>query len=389
MIKTLKKRNKRSLWTFVNNKKAQVRGVDFALAMLIFLVAFSQVILVLTSLMYPTLNQMSTYSEEQDMNKLYQNIFFSPGKPTNWAQIPLNDLANYRLGLHSSSYDGLDFSKINRLVYDISDYWRITYVKAKTSYSLIHDFSIEIKSPLRLEVTDVSISFNTMTIQGVVYHFNTLLEDAKITAFAVNHNYAVSMNYTATQKIDSTTKFISTLTVQSSNTYSIVVFATYGEIYQDYRVLRVEKDPSSLDYHYTSFDFRPFAYESTSTTTTAVDVSFIRGPTSDQATAFVFYPFQENFANYINQSLSKTSTEEGDIYQGEGIPIPSKGLAIVLIHEIDAGTYKAGYIGLPMFLSAREGGIFGPDDTPSSTYVAMSELISVRGVLVQAKILYW
>ncbi|MHA1684827.1 MAG: hypothetical protein ACTSYD_00315 [Candidatus Heimdallarchaeaceae archaeon] len=380
------KKSRKKLW---KNKRGQVRGVDFALAMLIFIIAFSQVILVLTSLMFPTLNQMETYSAEQEMNKVYQNVYYSKGTPENWAFLPSSDLTNFRLGLYSTSEDGLDFSKINRLVSDISEYWRITYVKAKTSYSLIRDFSIEIVSPLRLEVTGVSISFNTITVRGEVYHYTTLLEGAEITTFAINQDNQVAMNYTTTKLIGNKVSFLSTMDLTSSNAYSIVVFATFGGIYQDYRVLRLEKEATSLDYSFTNFDFRPFAYQSQTVSTTAVDVSYLRSPTSDEATAFIFYPYQSDRINYINKSLTKASTEEGDIYQGTQIPIPAKGLAIVLIQEIDSGEYKAGYIGLPMFLSNREGGIFAPSNTPSGTHLSMSHLIPVRGVLVQCFIKYW
>jgi hypothetical protein len=76
-----------NLKKFAKNRKGQVRGVDFALAMLIFIIAFSQIIIVLSNLLIPSLVQMDTYSKEQELDTLYSNIFYSQGHPADWGTI--------------------------------------------------------------------------------------------------------------------------------------------------------------------------------------------------------------------------------------------------------------------------------------------------------------
>jgi len=110
---------KRKLKRLRRSKIAQIRGVDFALAMLIFILAFSQVVLVLTNLLIPSLVQVETYSHKQDMSKVYHNVFLTEGTPSNWGQIGTASMTDFRLGLLNNQ-NSLDFTKINRLVSSIT-----------------------------------------------------------------------------------------------------------------------------------------------------------------------------------------------------------------------------------------------------------------------------
>ncbi|MHA1686399.1 MAG: hypothetical protein ACTSYD_08305, partial [Candidatus Heimdallarchaeaceae archaeon] len=83
--------------------------------MLIFILAFSQIVLVLSNLLIPSLVQLETFNQEQELNKLYSNVFLSTGNPIEWGTIPTHLINNYRLGLLGTT-NSLDFSKMNRLV---------------------------------------------------------------------------------------------------------------------------------------------------------------------------------------------------------------------------------------------------------------------------------
>ena len=102
-----------NLQKLTRNRRGQVRGIDFALAMLIFIIAFSQIIIVLSNLLIPSLVQMETYSQEQELDTIYSNIFYSQGYPTNWGSIGNSYLSDFRAGLLGNQ-DSLDFTKINR-----------------------------------------------------------------------------------------------------------------------------------------------------------------------------------------------------------------------------------------------------------------------------------
>ena len=99
---------KNKLKALFKSTKAQIRGVDFALALLIFVIAFSQVIIVLSNLLIPSLVQMETYSQEQELNKLYSTIFYSEGNPANWGTIATTGLEDLELGLMGSNLE-LDY----------------------------------------------------------------------------------------------------------------------------------------------------------------------------------------------------------------------------------------------------------------------------------------
>ena len=386
MIKSRKSKNKRLL----RNKLAQVRGIDFALAMLIFIIAFSQIIIVLSNLLIPTMVQMQTFSKEQELNKLYSNIFQSQGYPTNWAEIGTAAITDFRLGLLDSS-NSLAFTKINRLVPGISDYWLIDYTKVKLSYTLTRDFAMEIFSPIEVIIDDYDVALSDITIYGKVNEYQTSILDAKVWVYVINADYEVFSNFTMTKEIAGEIGFRSTFHVNATTHYSVVALAQVGEIYQDYTVLRITNGGIGLDYYGIDFDYLPSVRESTTVETSAVDVSVARSVTSDEAYVFTLFPFTDLDVTYYKQILQKEETvDEGPTYAAENIPIPANGFSVVLVQEFEDTEYRAGYMGVPMFLSSDMGTAFGPYESLNQlSHISETYTMFIQNMLVKCRIWYW
>jgi len=374
----------------IRSKLAQVRGIDFALAMLIFIIAFSQIIIVLSNLLIPTMVQMQTFSKEQELNKLYSNIFQSQGHPANWAAIGTNDITDFRLGLLATS-NSLDFTKINRLVPGISDYWLIDYTKVKLSYTLTRDFAIEIFSPIEVSIDNYNVAFNQITIYGSVSEYQTSILDAKVWVYVVNADNEVFTNYTMTKDLSGSVGFISTFNVNVTTHYSVVALAQVGDIYQDYTLLRLTNGGVGLDYYAIDFDYLPTVRESSAVETSAVDVSVSRSVLSDEAYVFTLFPFTDLDVNYFKQALQKVdSLDEGPIYAVENIPVPAKGFSVVLVQEFEDTVYRAGYMGVPMFLSSSLGTSFGPyADLNQLSHISETYTMFLQNMLVKCQIWYW
>ncbi|MBY9002179.1 MAG: hypothetical protein KGD64_14765 [Candidatus Heimdallarchaeota archaeon] len=373
---------------FRRSKLAQVRGVDFALAMLIFIIAFSQVVLVLTNLLIPSLVQMETYSQEQDLSKIYHNIFLTEGSPSNWGNIGTSSLTDFRLGL-LEQYNSLDFTKINRLASGITNYWGINYINVKTSYGLINDFAIEISSPIKVSIDVYTAAFGEINLYGSVKEFQTSIEDAKIWAFVIDADGNIASNSTTTQELSGSISFHSSFSTTISDYYTVVVFAEVGIIYQDYTVMRIYRG-GGLDYSEISMDYIPFVRENTAVGYSALDISVTRAPLSDVAKAIVVFPFEDSSLSYFSYDLQPTGNVEGEIYLGEQLSLPSDGLAVVVVHERENIEYRAGYMGVPMFLRQSDGGIFGIySEINQETYISESYMMNLRGLLVRCRIWYW
>ena len=386
MIKSRKRKSKR----LIRNKLAQVRGIDFALAMLIFIIAFSQIIIVLSNLLIPTMVQMQTFSKEQELNKLYSNIFQSQGYPTNWEAIGTDDITDFRLGLLDIS-NSLSFTKINRLVPGISDYWLIDYTKVKLSYTLTRDFAMEIFSPIEVVIDDYDIALKDITIYGKVNEYQTSILDAKVWVYVINADNEVFTNFTITKAISGEIGFISTFEVNVTTHYSIVALAQVGEIYQDYTVLRLTNGGIGLDYYGIDFDYIPSVRENMVVETSAIDVSVERSVTSDVAHAFTLFPFTDFDVTHYKQALQKEENiDEGPIYVGENIPIPANGFSVVLVQEFEDTEYRAGYMGVPMFLSEDIGTTFGPYESLNQlSHISQTYTMFIRNMLVKCQIWYW
>ena len=385
----MKNNQKKGLKAFLRNTKAQIRGVDFALALLIFVIAFSQVIIVLSNLLIPSLVQMETYSQEQELNKLYSNIFYSQGNPTNWGTISTSALVDFRLGLMASNSE-LDFTKINRLTADISDYWAIHYLDVKVSYGLVRDFAVSIYSPISIEIESFTASFGIITINGVVKEIITPIENADVWILSIDDNNNVATNYTTTKDISGEIKFQAVINADETDHYTIVAFTQVGEIYQDYTVLRLAKSSLGLEYESIDFDLRPFAYESLASKTSAIDLTVERESLSDEATGIVVFPFSDFGVSSYKQTLVATTLDDEPIYEGTELPIPASGLAVVIVHDRAESTYTAGYMGIPMFQDEENGQIFAHSSfKDQTTFISQTRTMLIRNILLKCQIWYW
>jgi hypothetical protein len=380
-----KKRPKKLL----KSKKGQVRGIDFALALLIFIIAFSQVIIVLSNLLIPSLVQMETYSQEQELNKIYSNVFGTQGLPVDWGTISTNDLTNYRIGLLENS-ENLDFTKINRLSTGISSYWSIDYIRAKTSLGLVRDFAIEIYSPITITINTVSIAFNTIIVKGTVTEYQTPIEGADVWIFSIDTGNNVATNYTQTHDISGEISFTSTLNVNVAGYYTIVAFAEVAEIYKDYTLVRYEREEAGLDYYPIDFDLSPFVRENSGSISCSADVSFDRTTLSDEADVAVVFPFSGFDVSFYTTNMQQVNNIEGQLYLAENVMIPSDGVAVVVVQEREGTTYRAGYMGVPMFLTEAHGGAFGPvSELSSTTYISTTKTLFIRNMLIKCQMWYW
>jgi len=367
-------------------RKGQVRGIDFALGMLIFIIAFSQVIIVLTHLLVPSIMQMENYSEYQELDKLYGLIYYSKGNPSNWATIGTSSLTDFSLGL--SGDDGqLSFSKINRLTSDIADYWKIDYQFVKTSYGLLKDFAISVDSVIKIQIDSFSAGFGSLTVKGKVLEDTVSIENVAITTFALDKENNLFINTTTTKKNTNEATFISTLSVSTSNYYTIVIFANIDEIYETYYVFRIYKPNDSFEYEKVDFNFRPLVLENKEKHSSAIDVRFSSPAITEEAVATVLFSKRDVGKSFYNQTLSQESSlEEGNFYLGTNIPIPTQGLAVVVVQENDGLNYRAGYMGIPMFLTETASSIFGNEEILSGEYIYSFDLLYVRNRLVKCQI---
>lgn len=388
MTNEVNKKKRTSFVTFLHQKKAQIRGIDFALALLIFILAFSQVILVLTNLLIPSLVQLEAYSQEQEANKHFSNVFLTQGTPTSWGTIPTDVLPEFKLGLQNTQ-GSLDFTKINRLVHGVSSYWAIDYVSVKISYSMIKDFVIEITSPINIEINSIEIFYTYIEVKGEVLEYYTPIERANIWAFAIDSENQVSTNSTTTKNIDDSIAFSAVIPIDESDYYVVAIIAEVGGIYQDYEVKHLEKVGFPLDFEYRAFDIIPFIQESDDSPSSAIDISYKKLSIKDEVRATVVFPFEGLDVQYFQQDMILIDeTEEGDIYQVLNIPVPSSGFAVVIVTEQTGSDYRVGYIGIPMLLSPEHGGYFGATDKLAQSIISMNQMITIRGILVKCQIWY-
>ena len=72
---------KRNIW---RNKKGQIQGVDFALAMIIFMIMFAEVIVLSLNFLEPKYQNLDNRAFESSANQVSEVFFSSTGYPNDW-----------------------------------------------------------------------------------------------------------------------------------------------------------------------------------------------------------------------------------------------------------------------------------------------------------------
>ena len=72
----------RKLFRF--NRKGQIRGVDFALSMIIFMIIFAEVIVLTLTFLEPKYQNLGSKAFEDRANQISSAFFISTGYPVYW-----------------------------------------------------------------------------------------------------------------------------------------------------------------------------------------------------------------------------------------------------------------------------------------------------------------
>jgi len=313
-------------------------------------------------------------------------IMYTEGTPTNWATMPTSELDTLKLGLYGNS-GMLDFSKVNRLHYDLPEYWKIRYQKVKINYGLINDFALGIQSPVEIKIDSYSAAGGQINVQGRIVQSTQNLRGADIWVFVIDASSNVNSNVGETTTVGTINKFDITVTAAMSGYYTIVVMAKVSDIYEDYKVFRLKQ--SGLEYILDDLTLQPYVRDDQQDGRT-IAVSQLRTTGTGECKAIVVFPYSSSDVQYYSAELSLTNLAEGNVYYEDDIPIPAEGFAVVVVQERDGINYRAGYMGIPMFLSFNHGEPFGASNLiQQENYLQETQTLLIRNRIVVCNMWYW
>ncbi len=369
----------------LRNKKGQVRGVDFTLATLIFVLVLTQVLLLLGNIIEPNIDQIDSSSNLERATTLISQIN-SPGLPTNWGTL-LSLPTAFGLSLPGSEW--LDFSKISRISPSSSDNWLLDYLSISNSLKLENNMRIAIEISPVYSVT-ISTTFSPFgfvaNVTGRVTSGGLGINHSRIWIFAI-HSTGQAMTNETKIYTNSTGYYSSGLDLPVNNPlvnddYLIAVFCQIGAS-QSYQVAMVSDVLGTLTLS-PGVSVLQGNTSSGNTLLVEADTSLV-APTSANAT--IVYPYSDTSSNHTTTLVLDTSFKTDATHI---LKAPVNGSAIVFVTQRSATENQYGFCALPVFIDGDIIPIITPGiDIPEIVIQVTSQMRICRQVPLVVRIWIW
>lgn len=175
----------------LRDRRGQIRGIDFTMAVFFFVIVLGQLIIVILNANILIISQKKTEATQNEIDQLAAKLFGSEGSPADWGDLNASQPTSLGLAVQELASTGfeLDARKLARLNVEaarISDYTR-----TGISYETIHDllglgdnvqFHLTIRSALSIDVNpgDHVIGVNVLFLD------QEPVEDVTLNLFAAN-----------------------------------------------------------------------------------------------------------------------------------------------------------------------------------------------------------
>jgi len=150
------------------NKRGQIQGVDFALAMLVFMIMFAEVIVLSLSFLEPKYQNLEDRAFESQAEQIADAFFSSAGYPEKWEYNYPGTLNSF--GLRKVGSTALDANKIARL--SPNGLYSLTYESVKSLLSREGAFGFQLQLQSLFQVSGVLVmatptsTISVITSQG-------------------------------------------------------------------------------------------------------------------------------------------------------------------------------------------------------------------------------
>lgn len=342
-------------------RRAQIRGIDFTIALIIYILIMSQIIVLTTNLLQTTQQIQINDSQSVSTNIIANTLMNLPGNPANWETQQSSTLTNWNLGLKGNS-DQLSPYKINRLAdNNLADY-QLNYTQIQAGLNTFgNPFQLEVQYPISI-TTNITAADPVLTVTGVVQQELQPLSDADIIVFAIDGTNTISAQTTSgNQGIYSVDL---TFPVALPQYAVIVALAKYGEINQAVDIKPFEN--GGLRNHITLSVFSDSSSGST--------VNVTLGTTRTPNIYALFFPIGANQVSNFTAVATASAA----------LNIPQSGIvAIVSMDNIEVS-----YTAFPVALDNDISATYEPTN-PAGDSVVISRSFAVRGIIMKLLLTIW
>ena len=375
-------------------RRGQVRGIDFTISIVIFLLTMTQILVLTNSFITANRSHLNQLENQGVVDSISGDILSNPGT-ANWVTITTSSIpSDWDFGL-SSDY-GISPYKLSRLSHRSLDSMVLDYDKIAEGLEIQNKtYQIEIYNTIKTSIIDINTAALPVTvIAGNVTQNQRPVNNAEVWIFTIDHtNYEISQAQATTNSSGVYSKTMNIINGAAlSNTHiTFIIIAKYGNSAQDTSIQRVTiGSPTNT----IADDGKISIFENAdSTSGYTVDVKTSRSTVDAVLTSF--YPGIDTSTNNVTQiglGGGVSAVYGGtNIWAYDDFLIPYSGLAVLLLLEIDnAGDVThVGLFNFPTALDDNISNIIAPASIPNAVSSVSVQSIVVRGMIMNFKITIW
>jgi len=361
---------KLSIW---RNKKGQIQGVDFALAMVIFMILFAEVIVLSLSYIEPKFQNLDDQAFQSQANQISEMFFGSTGYPSYW-EYNLSTQFN-SFGLREIGSTNLDANKLSRI--NSRGLYFLDYDNLKGNLSQERNFGFQ----LNIEsLFDVNGTF-TLAIPTSTIDISTTVGNCVVWSFVIGPDSSVL--YTNRSVTDSNGILTNTFPLAASSTgiYTLVVFAQSREGYYAVDVKNGSIGPE------TYMGLKLLVQEQEDNNGIAT-INTENDGTLASLTVMNLFPYKIGEENFGNESITIAAPTTNEVLN---LRLPTNGTCVTLLTGINgASEYSRRTFVFPSQLSDKFGTIYGDNVLPNNIEVFKTEkLVVIRQCIFKAVFYIW
>ncbi|NHJ40393.1 MAG: hypothetical protein FK731_10210 [Asgard group archaeon] len=362
---------KRNIW---RNKKGQIQGVDFALAMVIFMIMFAEIIVLTLTFIEPKYQNLENRAFESRAQQVEDVFFSSAGYPVDWEYNYGSEFNS--IGLRKIASTQLDANKISRINPD--SFYNIPYEQLKANLSK------EIEIGFQLTITslfDVSCSLILSQPTGSI-DLTTSIGDCVIWVFIVAPNGSVIFTQrTSTNGLGELSLIFPTgAGVLPNGVYTLVVFA------QSLEGLFAINYTDEIIGTETNLGLELLIQEEQNNNGQA-SIQTINDGSLTSLYATVLYPYQIGEELMGNDTTIITSPSSNENFN---LRIPTNGTCVTLLTGVSATSFSRKTYFFPALLDEDFGTLFGYGIIPENKEaVRFEKLVTIRECIFKAVLYVW
>ncbi len=372
---------------FFSSKRAQVRGIDFGLAMIIFMLTMTQILLLTDNFIETNRTHQSFEQKQSFANGVAHDITSTTGLYNDsidliadWAGITTVDLlgANWVFGL--SNNETIDPYKLGRLANNSLDDYYLSYDNISQAMDTLgKEFRIEVLSPINISISQIGKTATDITVNGTVEFRGAILEGADIRIFVIDQDSVVDQLYTTSDTNGSFSVSIAPSDLLTSNAYSVIAMANYGGSTQDVAFSVFLNTAPSV------FSSKLSIFEGTNNLGHTVRVNATKNDANANITALYYGStglYNYSYPDYLNTVNN---------YWNASLGIPENGMVVFVLHETDgtgALTYSS-MINFPVTLDSEISMGIEPQTIRNTTTTSVIVSMRIRGILIDLRFTIW